>query len=228
MFRGRRDKSKDSEKETETNLLKDLAEAMENATQVPSTDQTQHQDDQLIANDKQSEDIAGIRSRDGSEPRSHRSYYSEYDLNEALKRLSTEDSFKATINDALGRLMFENSAQVQTLSKKAHIPVYRTPEKTCDEFADHLTQQEEKISEMISQHIDPLRSMINTLKEQAEQKPVAFHDRSETIFPPTVFSAYDTLENNERKLAQANFEFPIKTKFNGRKVVEFLRRMNTA
>ena len=49
--------------------------------------------------------------------------------------------------------MIENSAQVQQLSKKAHVPFHKTPEKTCDEFADHLTQQDEKISQMINQHI---------------------------------------------------------------------------
>lgn len=225
MFRNRKEKS--IEREKEPNLLKDLAEAMENVVE-PTAVQPKDSEDKSVLPLEPTEDIAGIRSRDGSEPRSYKSYYSDFDLDDALRRLSHEDSFKATISDALGRLMIENSAQVQQLSKKAHVPFHKTPEKTCDEFADHLTQQDEKISQMINQHIDPLKDMIKTLKEQAEAKPVNYHNRSETIFPPTEFNEYDTLENNERKLAQANFEFPIKTKFNGKKCVEFLRRMNAA
>ena len=221
-------KSRSKSKDREPNLLRELAAAMEDT----NTNQNQSMHDESADPNPPntpniSEDIAGIRSRDGSETRSHRSHYSEFDLNEAFKRLSNEDSFKTTINDALGRLLVENSAQVQHLSKKAHVPVSTNPEQTCDQYAEHLTNLDEKITQMIQAKMEPINQTIKEMKTP-KQITSSFRSKTETIFPPTDFATYETLEGNERRQAFANYEFPIKTRFNGKRVVEFLRRINGA
>ena len=134
-------KKREKSKEREPNLLREIANVLEQETPPPPPNSLRMDEIYPPApenNINMEEDIAGNneygrRTRDSSVTRSEaKSNYSDsINLDREFQRLGRDTHFRNTATDPLGRMLFELTLQVRRICKKIDVPYGKDPEETC-------------------------------------------------------------------------------------------------
>ena len=232
-------KKREKSKEREPNLLREIANVLEQETPPPPPNSLRMDEIYPPApenNINMEEDIAGNneygrRTRDNSVTRSEAksNYSNSINLDREFQRLGKDIHFRNTATDPLGRMLFELTLQVRRICKKIDVPYGKDPEETCEEYSDHLDglsrHIQDKVVTTVSEAVKTAIKVQNELKLRN-----CFKDHTETLFPPRFYAPQDIL-TSDHKQNNANGYFPLRPKFSGNGAIaltEFLRNLNMA
>ncbi len=157
-------------------------------------------------------------------------------VNDTVEILKQDNEFNKTIDNNLGRILLELTAQVNDINKKINLPKGKSVDETCNDFNDHLKDLDDHIEDNVSRRVGKIEDLVKQRVSEALKKHVRdkafsnYINHAETIFPPSFDDGSISVISDE-KLGLINHTFPTRHKFSGfgtPSVVEFLRNMNAA
>lgn len=158
------------------------------------------------------------------------------DMNDTVEILKQDIKFNNTIDNNLGRILLELTAQINDLNKKTNLPKGKSVDETVNDFNEHLKDLETSINDNVNRRVGKIEDLVEQRVNEALQKHVRektfsnYINHAETIFPPS-FDCNSISVISDEKIGLINHTFPTRHKFSGfgtPSVVEFLRNMNAA
>ena len=224
---------KDKKEKTEVLNLKELSSKL---TDVPPPITSRESEDVSEYVEMDNEREKGKRSRPNTRENSRdRSVEHGEPLQKLIDSLKDDLALTSTLDNGLGRIIIGNVAQLKELSSKANIPYLDNIDRTVEDFNEYKDSLKQNIHERIDSKLEEHNSNLDEmLNQKLLERELNYHDQTETIKPPTVYSPRDILSNSESKVTAANNSFPTKRKFSGSAhpnqptIVEFLINMNAA
>ncbi len=224
---------KDKKEKAETVNLREFSAKLIDDPQTGNSSEKPENDDYIeMERVKEKGQRSKPNTRDNSRDRTGSQGEPVQDLIDSLKG---DLAFTSTMDNGLGRILLSNTAQLKELSKKANVPYMNDLDGFIDDFNEYKDHMNQQIHDRIQTRIEEQTLNIDDiLNQKLLDRELSYHDQTETIHPPTVFSPRDVLNNAESKITAANNSFPTKKKFSGSNhisqpsIVEFLINMNAA